>query len=177
MAIDMKEIIAEGARNLLMGKKVKKLTVKDIAEECNITRQTFYYHFEDIPDMIRWIMENEFDKMVQEMLARDDPEDSVYYLLTVALNIQPHLERGMQSNYGEEFEKIVGEFIHHFSRRLMDEKGMFKNYSEKDRELIVRYHCWAVVGIVRGWTKEDTKNMEEVVHMLYALLMGEVRPY
>lgn len=44
MAIDMKKTIAEAASNLLFEKKVKKLTVKDIVEECHITRQAFYYH-------------------------------------------------------------------------------------------------------------------------------------
>lgn len=44
MAVDMKETIAEAARKLLMEKKVKKLTVKDIVETCEITRQAFYYH-------------------------------------------------------------------------------------------------------------------------------------
>ena len=48
----MKKTIAEAASNLLFEKKVKKLTVKDIVEECHITRQAFYYHFEDIPDLI-----------------------------------------------------------------------------------------------------------------------------
>ena len=52
--MDMKEIIAEAARKLILEKKVKKLTVKDIVEECQITRQAFYYHFEGIPDMIQW---------------------------------------------------------------------------------------------------------------------------
>ena len=55
MAIDMKKTIAEAASNLLFEKKVKKLTVKDIVEECHITRQAFYYHFEDIPDLIHWV--------------------------------------------------------------------------------------------------------------------------
>ena len=50
--MDMKEIIAEAARKLILEKKVKKLTVKDIVEECQITRQAFYYHFEGIPDLI-----------------------------------------------------------------------------------------------------------------------------
>ena len=56
MAVDMKEIIAEAAGRLIRERKVKKLTVKDIVEECNITRQTFYYHFEDIPDLLRWVL-------------------------------------------------------------------------------------------------------------------------
>ena len=45
MAIDMKEEIVEAARRLLMDKKVKKLTVKDIVEECHITRQAFLLSF------------------------------------------------------------------------------------------------------------------------------------
>ena len=49
----LKEIITEAARKLVLEKKVKKLTVKDIVEECQITRQAFYYHFEGIPDMIQ----------------------------------------------------------------------------------------------------------------------------
>lgn len=40
--MDMKEIITEAARKLVLEKKVKKLTVKDIVEECQITRQAFY---------------------------------------------------------------------------------------------------------------------------------------
>ena len=52
--MDMKEIITEAARKLVLEKKVKKLTVKDIVEECQITRQAFYYHFEGIPDLIQW---------------------------------------------------------------------------------------------------------------------------
>ena len=55
MPIDMKGTIAQAAMTLLTEKYVKKLTVKDIVEECHITRQTFYYHFADIPEMFRWI--------------------------------------------------------------------------------------------------------------------------
>ena len=63
MAVDTKELIAEAVKRLLMQKKVKKLTVKDIVDECSITRQTFYYHFEDIPDLLKWVLERGTDKM------------------------------------------------------------------------------------------------------------------
>ena len=56
MPVDMKEIIADAVEKLLFDKKVKRLTVKDIVAECNITRQAFYYHFEDIPELLRWIL-------------------------------------------------------------------------------------------------------------------------
>ena len=73
MAIDMKKTIAEAASNLLFEKKVKKLTVKDIVEECHITRQAFYYHFEDIPDLIQWVLYQEME-IVLGMIQREIEE-------------------------------------------------------------------------------------------------------
>ena len=59
---------------LLMEKGVKKLTVKDIVEECRITRQAFYYHFEDIPELFRWMLEQQTDRMLREVLSQKTAE-------------------------------------------------------------------------------------------------------
>ena len=65
MPVDMKEAIAAAARTLVMDKHVKKLTVKDIVEECGITRQAFYYHFADIPELLQWVLERETAQILQ----------------------------------------------------------------------------------------------------------------
>ena len=44
----MKETIAQAAKTLLMEKGVKKLTVKDIVGECQITRQAVSYTHLDV---------------------------------------------------------------------------------------------------------------------------------
>ena len=72
MAVDMKELIADAAKKLLIQKHIRKLTVKDIVEECHITRQAFYYHFEDIPDLLRWSLERQSQKILEECLALED---------------------------------------------------------------------------------------------------------
>ena len=69
MTNDMKEKIAKAARKLLVEKSNKKLTVTDIVEECQITRQAFYYHFEDIPELFRWALEKDTQRMLQESHA------------------------------------------------------------------------------------------------------------
>ena len=48
MSADMKDTIARTAIRLLLEKREKKLTVTNLVEACQITRQTFYYHFADI---------------------------------------------------------------------------------------------------------------------------------
>ena len=90
MAVDTKELIAEAVKRLLMQKKVKKLTVKDIVDECSITRQTFYYHFEDIPDLLKWVLERGTDKMVEETLTQGNAEKGLRCLFLLALNARPY---------------------------------------------------------------------------------------
>ena len=45
MPADMKEIIANAARQLILEKKIKKLTVKDIVEECRDHKTGFLLSF------------------------------------------------------------------------------------------------------------------------------------
>ena len=52
MAIDMKRTIAEMLIKLLEHKPVDKITVKELVDACGISRQTFYYHFQDIMEVI-----------------------------------------------------------------------------------------------------------------------------
>ena len=52
MPVNMKAMIAETFLTLAGQKNVDKITVKDLVEACGISRQTFYYHFQDIIDVV-----------------------------------------------------------------------------------------------------------------------------
>ena len=54
MPADMKKIIAETFLKMIQHKNIDKITVKALIEECHISRQTFYYHFQDIMDVLEW---------------------------------------------------------------------------------------------------------------------------
>lgn len=36
-----------------------KITVRMLVENCGLNRQTFYYHFQDIYDLLRWMFQEE----------------------------------------------------------------------------------------------------------------------
>ena len=50
-----KKAIAYTFKDILKEKSFSKITVTDIAKRCDINRQTFYYHFQDIRDLVEWI--------------------------------------------------------------------------------------------------------------------------
>ena len=54
MSQTTKRALAASLKNLLLQKPLPKITINDIAEDCGISRMTFYYHFKDIYDLVEW---------------------------------------------------------------------------------------------------------------------------
>ena len=52
MPVTTKDSIAAAFLDVASKKSIDKVTVKDVVEACGITRQTFYYHFRDMMDVI-----------------------------------------------------------------------------------------------------------------------------
>ena len=176
MPVDMKETIAEAARTLLMEKRKKKLTVKDIVDECSITRQAFYYHFEDIPELFRWIIERDTEKLLKSSQALEDPEQRLRYFFLEAINALPYVKRSMQSSYRDELGRLLTENIYRLFERVIEDGGLYRSCTRLEVRLIMRYHCNAILGLLREWTDEDTKNLDAIVHQVYLLMTGRTSP-
>lgn len=176
MLVDMKDTIAQAAKNLVTKKGVKKLTVKDIVEECHITRQAFYYHFEDIPALFRWILQRDSEQTILEAKAMKDGEEKLRYLFLLAINTLPYMKKGMETNYRCELEQMLTQYTMHLFEQICDEEGLYQNCSRMEANLILRYHCQAVMGLLRSWTEADTKNLDQIVHVVYRLMTEGISP-
>lgn len=176
MAVDMKETIAQAAKALLLEKGVKKLTVTDIVSECRITRQAFYYHFEDIPDLFRWIFQRDTARTLLEVQALDSGEARLRYLFVMAINSLPYVKKGMASNYRDELEQFLTQYIQHLFERICDEEGLYQTCTHFEASLIMRYHSQAVLGLLRDWTETDTKNLDQIVHTVFRLMTEGISP-
>ena len=62
MSQTTKRALAASLEKLLAKKPLDKITVIDIVEDCEVNRQTFYYHFRDIYDLLEWTLLNETSK-------------------------------------------------------------------------------------------------------------------
>ena len=59
MSLTTKQAFAASLKQQLKEKPLDKITVTDLVEDCEVNRQTFYYHFQDIYDLIEWIYVSE----------------------------------------------------------------------------------------------------------------------
>lgn len=68
----MKYALARSLKKLLSTRKLDKITVKDIAEDCGVNRQTFYYYFRDIYDLLEWNFRDATEHPIRSGLERGD---------------------------------------------------------------------------------------------------------
>lgn len=177
MPADRKEMIAQAAKRLLIQGHGKRLTVKDIVEECHITRQAFYYHFEDVPALLRWMVQQDTQRNLEQAQTLENGEERLRYLFLVAINALPYVKKGMAGGYREEMERFLDQYVQRLLERACDEQGLYQDCTRFETGLILRYHSQAILGLLRNWTENDTKHLDQTVHVVYRLATEGISPH
>ena len=66
----MKRQLADCLKELMENQTIDKITIQDITTKLNVNRQTFYYHFKDIYDLLHWTLQQE----VVQLLANKESD-------------------------------------------------------------------------------------------------------
>lgn len=61
-----KHALAAALKELMAQKPIDKITIHDITGRCGIRRQNFYYHFEDVYDLMRWMFQDEAVSLLRQ---------------------------------------------------------------------------------------------------------------
>lgn len=175
MPVDMKQSIADAAEQLISERPAKKLTVTDIVKACSITRQTFYYHFEDIPDLVNWMIKKEFESVLWEILhAGDSLEHAMKCFLETAIEKGTMMKRLFSTNYGEMIRQLLIDNMRTYLLQLIEEKHLFPEATRLELKVIINYYVYAFVGVLNEWDSLKTEDVDAVAHQIYLLSTGKV---
>lgn len=106
MPIDMKTVISRTFVTMIKQKGIDKITVKALIDACNISRQTFYYHFQDIMEVIEWSLEQATQNMLTRSLEAGNPEEALSILVTSAVENRTLIRKLLDSQKREQIEKL-----------------------------------------------------------------------
>lgn len=66
-----KELLAESLIDLAKIHPIQSITVTDITDNCQVSRQMFYYHFSSKYDLISWIYSDKADKIIEQYIEKE----------------------------------------------------------------------------------------------------------
>ncbi|MDE6397830.1 MAG: TetR/AcrR family transcriptional regulator, partial [Clostridiales bacterium] len=136
---------------LLDSKPFAKITVKDVADECGISRNSFYYHFQDLPALLEEIVKDEMDRIIENYPSVETQEECFAVAAEFALankRAAYHIYHSVNRDIFEQYLwKVCAHAVQTYLRPLFDSYGV----ADTDRGIIERYYCRAIFGQVSGW--------------------------
>lgn len=170
-----KQMIAKSMKQLLETKVFEEITIGDIAKNCHISRNTFYYHFKDKYDIISWIFYSEITPILGDSLNLDTWSDG---LLKLCKYMQQNKEFYIKVLYVQgqnSFSECLMEFYENLTKNiLLNAKGDQILTPEQIR-VISRFYAFGLTGVVSNWAKNGmVGDPEPVINMLEAMISGEI---
>lgn len=76
--INTKRMFADALTGLLKQKPLSKITVTELINFCGVNHKTFYYHFSNIYDLIKWMLEYDIIRHIKEFNLLKDYKDVIH---------------------------------------------------------------------------------------------------
>lgn len=170
-----KKAIEASLKNLLLKKPFDKITINDIAEDCGISRMTFYYHFKDIYDLVEWACEEDAKKILE---GKDDYKTWTQGFLNLfeeVLKNKPFILNVYRSVGREQVENYLYKIVYDLLLNVVEEKAQGMTVRDEDKEFIADFYKYAFVGLTLDWVKNGMKeDPHKIVKKVEFLLSGSL---
>jgi len=175
MANFTKKAIKDTFIELLSDRPLSQITVKDIVEKCGINRNSFYYHYHDIPSLIEEIVTEEADRIIAEYPTLDSLEMGFNAAIDFAkkyrraiLNIFKSVNRDIFEQY---LWKVCDYVVVSFCKTVFAEHQI----SEEDRDIIIQFYKAQCFGMVIDWLRSGMKDdVHQKIHRICELQKGMI---
>ena len=172
-SMNTKKLLSSSLKKLMEHKKLSKITVSEIIADCGVNRKTFYYHFRDIYDLLKWTLELETVEMLKNFDIPLNPEEAMRFVLDYVDNNRHILNcaydsmgrDGMKNFFYTDFYSIVLSII----KRLEEEYDV--SLSDNFKGYLTKFYTKALSGILIDYfqNKKDTDRDELIKNTLFVL--------
>ena len=156
---------------LLDERPMNKIIVKDIVERCGINRNTFYYHFPDIPTLLQTMMEEKVNALISTHCTFGHPLDCIRPALQYGKTHKQAVLHVYRAVPRETFLLYMNRLAQHIVDEYFDTISKTVSIPIEDAKILNRYYKCMVVGCLLDWLDAAMRydleaNMERVCFLL-----------
>lgn len=159
MTTRTRKAIMDSCIKLLNERPVNKISVKDIVEDCGINRNTFYYHFCDLPSLIEAITQEEADQIIQKYATVTTLQECLEIAVEFTLKHRHAAMNVYNSGNRDIFERYLLQICEHVVTKYIEAVNSDLRVLDTDKEIIIQaYKCECfghIINWLNGGMKED----------------------
>lgn len=174
MAKSTKAQILQNFSELLKIHDLDKITVTMLVAECKISRQTFYYHFNDIQALINWGIQQYTAGCLENVKsAKDINEATVIYLSALDKNrfyLSKCLESSLSGYTTLLIRDSISEYIAFFGNKILGVSGL----DPVDSKFVIEFLANAITGLILSSIyKQEEMDIQFVAERIEKIILGK----
>ena len=158
MASFTRKAIMDSFMKLVDQRPINKVTIKDIVEDCGINRNTFYYHFSDIPALIEAIVQEEAAELFKAHPTISSYEECIRLAIQeiqknrrAVLHIYNSSNRDIYEHY---LMQVCQYIVEAYLNTLLGDRKI----DRQDREIIVAVYRCQCFGLFIDWLNNNLSD-------------------
>lgn len=153
-----KRALEESLKRLLLTKPLNKITIADITSDCGISRMTFYYHFQDIYDLVEWACEEDAARAIAGNKTADTWQTGLLDTFLALRENKSFIASIYHDMSREQVERFLVPVVSDLVKSVVDEHAARRHVREQDRDFIARFFAHALIGTVLDWIARDMRD-------------------
>ena len=176
MKEDMKSVIADTFSEMLEKEDIDKITVTRLIAQCHISRQTFYYHFKDIMDVLEWTFRRATQELVEKSLNAKDRLKALTAYITFVRQNRTKLKKLLYSRRWVQIEGMLVEAVTVYLSELARNRVPDIELSVDDLEVMLTFYACGMVGVLLQYVDKPNLNEEKLVLQMERIITGKMFP-
>ena len=151
--LNTKKALAASLKKFMKQKPLSKITVSQLISDCNVNRKTFYYHFEDIYDLLKWTLEEEAIEVVKQYDLLVDYQEVITFVMDYVEENQ-HILNCAYDSLGREGMKrfLYADFIGILSTLIEGIEQQENIHADAEfKQFLCEFYTEALSGILISW--------------------------
>ena len=175
-----KQALAAALKELMAQKPIENITIHDLTEHCGIRRQTFYYHFEDVYDLLRWMFQEEGIALLEQQKGALLWQEGLLQLFSYIEENRAVCLCALKSVGRKELKRFFEADIHAIIYRTVEQLGnevgaIQAGVTKDDVDLLTHFYVLACVGLLESWLLgEIDRTPEELIAFLDRILKEHI---
>ena len=155
---------------------LKKLLLEKPLNKITINRMTFYYHFKDIYDLVDWILMEDAAKTMEGRQSFDTWTEAFLDILHQIRDNKALVLNVYRSVGREQVEQYLYKLLDSMLKEFADRECRDITVQDDDKQFVVDFYKYALVGVVLEWIRRDMKTEPAVmVERMGRMLQGDLR--
>lgn len=152
--------LVKAIKEVMVAKALDQITVQEIVDQANITRQTFYRHFKDKYDLVNWYFDKEALKTIRQMGISCSLEEGLIGKFQCMEKNKVFFMSAFQSSGCNSLLEYDYQLIHNFYRDVILKKD--KDAFTNEIDFLLTLYSYGAVNMIVNWTSKGMLIKPEV---------------